>query len=181
MTVDMFPFSAIMCFLACATGRYFILETEFEEFVLAELKSIFKNRISKREILESAKGETIKVELDGVIKQETAIKKELDGTQNALRSLYRDKLAGKVSERDYDFLYEDFNKNREALEGNLESLQQRKAQLLKYQDDSKEILKAIDEFIANEILSKTTIYKLISRIETFSDKSIQLYANFSCA
>jgi phosphoglycerate-specific signal transduction histidine kinase len=124
MTVDMFPFSAIMCFLACATGRYFILETEFEEFVLAELKSIFKNRISKREILESAKGETIKVELD--------------------------------------------------------SLQQQKARLMKYQEDSKEILAAIDDFIVNEILSKTTIYKLINRIETFADRSVKLYANFSC-
>ena len=165
----------------CTTGRYFIAETELEEFVLNELKSLFKNRINKRELMESAKGGKIKVEFDGLVKQEAALNKDLDAMQNALRSLYRDKLAGKVSERDYDFLYEDFNKNREALESNLESLQQRKAQLLKYQDDSKEILKAIDEFIANEILSKTTIYKLISRIETFSDKSIQLYANFSCA
>jgi len=60
-------------------------------------------------------------------------------------------------------------------------LHQRKAQLMKYQEDSREILTAIDDFIANEILSKATIHKLISRIETFSDKSVKLYANFSCA
>jgi chaperonin cofactor prefoldin len=165
----------------CKTGRYFIPETELEDFVLNELKSLFKNRINKRELLESARGGKIKVEFDGLVKQEAALNKDLDAMQNALRSLYRDKLAGKIIERDYDFLYTDFNKNRESLENNLESLQQRKTQLMKYQEDSKEILKAIDDFIAYEILSKTTIYKLINRIETFSDKSIQLYANFSCA
>jgi len=40
---------------------------------------------------------------------------------------------------------------------------------------------SFDDFIANEILSKATIHKLISRVETFSDKSVKLYANFSCA
>jgi len=164
----------------CTSARYFITEKELEEFVLAELKSIFKNRINKKELLESAKGGKIKVELDGLIKQETAIKKELDATQNALRSLYRDKYTGKINERDYDFLYEDFNKNRDTLEKNLDSLQQQKARLLKYQEDSKEILTAIDDFIVNEILSKTTIHKLINRVETFADRSIKLYANFSC-
>jgi len=76
--------------------------------------------------------------------------------------------------------YEDFTKNRDTLESNLDTLQNRKTQLMKYQEDSREILTAIDDFLANEILSKTTIHKLISRIETFSDKSVRLYANFSC-
>jgi hypothetical protein len=96
-----------------------------------------------------------------------------------LRSLYQDKLKGKITERDYDFLYEDFNKSRSALENTLNSLLQRKEQLFKYQVDSKEILQAIDDFMKNKILSKTTIHKLISRIETFSDKSMKVYAHFS--
>ena len=165
----------------CTSGRYFILETELEEFVLNELKSIFKSRINRRELLESAKGGKVKVELEGLYKQEQSLKKELDQTQNAFRSLYQDKMKGKIAERDYDFLYEDFTKNRDTLESNLEALQQRKAQLMKYQEDSREILAAIDDFMANEILSKATIHKLISRIEAFSDKSVKLYANFSCA
>jgi DNA invertase Pin-like site-specific DNA recombinase/chaperonin cofactor prefoldin len=165
----------------CTSARYFITEKELEEFVLAELKSLFKSRINKRELMESAKGGKIKVELDGLTKQEAAINKELDVTQNTLRSLYRDKFAGKITERDYEFLYEDFNKNRDTLEKNLDTLQQQKNRLMKYQEDSKEILAAVDDFIANEILSKTTIHKLINRIETFANRSIQLYANFSCA
>ena len=164
----------------CATGRYFIAETELEEFVLNELKGIFKNRVNKNDFLESAKDGKIKVEVDGLVKQETALNKDLEAMQNALRSLYRDKLSGKVLERDYDSLYDDFIKNREALESNLDALQQRKAQLLKYQEDSKEILKAVDDFMANEILSKTTIHKLVSRIETYADRSVKMYANFSC-
>jgi len=165
----------------CTTGRFFIAETELEEFVLSELKRLFKNRINKKELLESARGGKVKVELEGIVKQETALNKELYQSQNAFRSLYQDKLKGKISERDYDFLYEDFTKSRNMLETNLEALQYRKATLMKYQDDSREILAAIDDFIANEILSKTTIHKLISRIEAFEDKSIRLYANFSCA
>ena len=165
----------------CTSGRYFILETELEEFVLNELKGIFKSRINKKELLESAKGGKVKVELDGLEKQEQSLKKELDQNQNAFRSLYRDKMKGKIAERDYDFLYEDFSKNRDTLESNMETLQQSKTRLLKYQEDSREILAAIDDFMANEILSKVTIHKLISRIETFSDKSIKLYANFSCS
>ena len=164
----------------CTTGRYFIPEMELEEFVLSELKSLFKNRISKKELLESAKGGKIKVELQGLDKQEQALRKELDQAQNSLRFLYQDKQRCKISERDYDFLYEDFTKNRATLESNMETLQQRKTQLMKYQEDSREILAAIDDFMANEILSKSTIHKLISRIETFADKSVKLYANFSC-
>jgi len=114
-------------------------------------------------------------------KQESALNKELEQSQNAFRSLYQDKLKGKINERDYDFLYEDFTKNRTSLESNIETLKQRKETLMKYQDDSREILAAIDDFMANEILSKATIHKLISRIEAFEDKSIRLYANFSCA
>ena len=165
----------------CTTGRYFIAETELEEFVLNELKGIFKDRVNKQDFLKNAKGGTIKVEVDGLVKQESALNKDLKAMQNALRSLYRDKLSGKVLERDYDSLYKDFIKSREALESSLITLQQRKAQLLKYQEDSKEILKAVDDFIANEILSKTTIHKLVSRIETYADRSVKLYANFSCA
>ena len=163
----------------CTSGRYFIGEAELEEFVLRELKRLFKNRINKNELLESAKGGKVKVELQGLEKQEKALSKELEQAQNALRSLYQDKLRGKIAERDYDFLYEDFTKNRDALESNLEALQHRKNQLLRYQEDSKEILAAIDDFMENEILNKTTIHKLISRIETFADRSIKLYANFS--
>jgi len=165
----------------CTTGRYFIPELELEEFVLNELKSIFKSRINRKELLESAKGGKVKVELEGLDRQAQSLKKELDQTHNTLRSLYQDKQRGKISERDYDFLYEDFTKNRDTLESNMEALHERKAQLMKYQEDSREILTAIDDFIANEILSKATIHKLISRIETFSDKSVKLYANFSCA
>jgi len=164
----------------CTTGRYFIREVELEEFVLSELKRIFKNHTNKKELLESAKGGKVKVELDGLDKQEQSIKKELDQAQSTFRSLYQDKMKGKISERDYDFLYDDFTKNRDALESSMEGLQQRKAQLMKYQDDSREILAAIDDFMANEILSKATIHKLISRVETFADKSVRLYANFSC-
>jgi DNA invertase Pin-like site-specific DNA recombinase len=164
----------------CTSDRYFIAETELEEFVLGELKRLFKNRINRAELLESAKGGKVKVELEGLDKQGQALNKELEQTQNAFRSLYQDKLKGKVAERDYDFLYEDFTKNRETLESNLKSLQERKTQLMKYQEDSREILAAIDDFMANEILSKATIHKLISRIEIFADRSIKLYANFSC-
>ena len=164
----------------CTSGRYFIAETELEKFVLDELKRIFKNHIDRDELLESAKCGKIKVELDGLDKQEEIINKELSQLQNAFRLLYQDKLKGKVTERDYDFLYEDFTKSRAALETNLKTLQQRKNQLMKYQENSQEILEAIDDFMANEILSKTTIHKLISRIETFPDRSIQIYANFSC-
>jgi hypothetical protein len=77
-------------------------------------------------------------------------------------------------------LYEDFTKNRDTRESQVKALQQRREQLMKYQEDSREILAAIDDFMANEILSKTTIHKLISRVETFADKSVRLYANFSC-
>jgi DNA invertase Pin-like site-specific DNA recombinase len=162
------------------TVRYFITEAELEEFVLGELKHIFKNRITRKELLDSAKGGKVKVELEGIDKQEKSLNKELEQIQNAFRSLYQDKLKGKITERDYDYLYEDFTKNRNSLESNLDTQQQRKNQLMKYQEDSREILAAIDDFLANEILSKTTIHKLISRIETFSDKSVRLYANFSC-
>ena len=164
----------------CTSERYFILESELEEFVLDELKRIFKNRINRNEILESAKGGKVIIELEGLAKQETMLNKELEQTQYAFRTLYQDKVKGRVSERDYDFLYEDFTKNRDSLESNLETLQQRKEKLMRYQEDSREILVAIDKFIADEILSKSTIHKLISRIETFADKSVQLYANFSC-
>ena len=164
----------------CSSSRYFILETELEEFVLNELKSLFKSRINRAEILESARGGKVKVELDGLDKQEQALKKELDQGKSAFRLLYQDKLKGKISERDYDFLYEDFTKNRDTLETQLEVLEQHKIQLMKYQEDSQEILAAIDDFLANEILSKTTMHKLISRIETFADRSVRLYANFSC-
>jgi len=131
--------------------------------------------------LESAKSGKINVELSGLDKQETALSRELEQIQNAFRSLYQDRIRGKIAERDYDFLYEDFIKNRGTLENSLEALQQRKTQLMKYQEDSREILAAIDDFMTNEILSKATIHKLISRIEIFADRSIRLYANFSCA
>ncbi|MCL1842225.1 MAG: recombinase family protein [Defluviitaleaceae bacterium] len=164
----------------CTVGRYFIPELDLEEFVLGELKRLFKNRINKKELLESAKGGKVKVELEGLDRQEQALKKDLDQQQNALRSLFQDKMRGKIAERDYDFLYEDFTKTRDALESQLAVLQQRREQLVKYQEDSKEILAAIDDFMANEILSKATIHKLISRVETHADKSVRLYANFSC-
>ena len=163
----------------CTTGRYFILETELEEFVLNELKAIFQGRVNKDKLLEDAKGGKIKVELEGLEKQEKTINKELETAQNSFRLLYQDKMKGKISERDYDFLYEDFTKNRQTLETNLATLHQRKEQLMKYQEDSREILKAIDDFMEHEILSKTTIHKLIAKVDTFSDRSVKLYANFS--
>lgn len=164
----------------CTSGRYFLAETDLEKFVLGELKSLFKNRINNKELLNTVKGGKVNVELEGISKQEQSFKKELDQAKNALRTLYQDKIRGKISECDYDFLYEDFTKNRIALESNLETLQERKANLMKYQEDSREILKAIDDFIANEILCKSTIHQLVSRIETFADKSVRLYANFKC-
>ena len=164
----------------CTSERYFLTEVELEKFVLGELKSLFKNRINKKELLDTVKGGKVNVELEGISKQEQAFKKELDQAKNALRTLYQDKVRGKISECDYDFLYGDFTKSRTALEANLETLQERKNNLMKYQEDSREILKAIDDFIANEILCKSTIHKLISRIETFADKSVRLYTNFKC-
>ena len=164
----------------CNSKRYFVAETEVENFVLSELRELFKNRINKNELAESAKGCKINVELEGLNKQEKTYSKALDNIQLAIRSLYKDKLKGIVTERDFVDLSEDFIKEREALEIKLEDLKQREAQLLKYQDDSKEILKAIDDFIENEVLSKTTLHKLINRIEVFKDRSIKLYANFSC-
>jgi hypothetical protein len=76
----------------CTTGRYFIPELELEEFVLNELKRLFKNRINKKELLESAKGGKVKVELEGLDKQEQALKKELDQMQNALRLRVQQKI-----------------------------------------------------------------------------------------
>ena len=164
---------------SCTTARYFIPEIELEDFVLDELNSLLKSRINRDDLLESATGGIIKLELNGLDKQEQAIKKELDQAQNAFRLLYQDKLKGKITDRDYDFLYEDFTKNRDSLESNMNTLQERRTQLMKYQEDSREILAAIDDFLTNKILSKTTIHKLISRVETFPDKSVRLYANFS--
>jgi len=164
----------------CTSQRYFITETELEEFVLNELKGLFKKRFNKKDYLESAKGGKVKVELEGLVRQEQSLQKQIEQLQNSLRLLYRDKASGKIKEQDYDFLYEDFTKNRDSLNVNLEALQQRKTQLMKYEEDSKEILAAIEDFIKNEILSKTTLHKLVSRIETFSDKTVRLYANFVC-
>jgi len=164
----------------CPVGRYFIPEAEIEAFVLEELKRLFNKNIDKDELLESTRDGNVKVELEGLNRQEKALSKNLEQAQNAFRSLYRDKMLGKVTERDYDLLYEDFTKNRDAIEGQLESLMRRKTELMKYQEDGREILAAIDDFMASGILTKTNTHKLINRIETFANKDIVLYANFSC-
>ena len=119
----------------CTSVRYFVPERELEQFVLGELRRIFKSRITRSELLDSARGGKVRVELEGIDTQEKSLNKELEQIQNAFRSLYQDKLKGKITERDYDFLYEDFSKNRDTLESSLEALQQRKNQLMKYQSE----------------------------------------------
>ena len=160
--------------------RVYVHEEELENFVFEQLKNLFKNKVNKNDLLDAANTKKITVELEGITKQINSYEKELLSIQNAIRTLYKDKLKGIVTERDYVALTEDFQKERETLERKLQALEERKENLIKYQNDSKEVLKAIDEFLETEILTKPIIHKLVARIEVFNDQSIKIYVNFKC-
>lgn len=160
--------------------RVYVHEKELEDFVLSQLKEIFKNKVNKNDLLDAANNQKIIVELEGITKQMNSFQKELANIQSAIRTLYKDKLKGVVTEQDYVFLTEDFQKERDTVERNLQTLSERKDNLIKYQKDNKEIKKAIDEFLETEIMTKAILNKLVARIEVFNDKSIKIYVNFKC-
>ena len=151
--------------------RHAVLEEELNDLVIKDLKStvkkVLKNK-SRSEFLGKIQKPTLKIDnnITKIIAEKEKRKNEIVTLR---KSLYEDWKKGKITEEDYDSMYEDYNKEKEQLNNEIEKLQLEISNK-KQEIPNKNLDKLLEEIVDFKIIPKTILVKLIEKVEVFEDK-----------
>lgn len=151
--------------------RHAVLEEELNNLVISDLRAtarkILKNK-SKSKFLEKIQKPTFKIDnnITKLINEKEKRKNEIVALR---KSLYEDWKKGNIIKDDFDAMYEDYNKEKEQLNNEIEKLQV-KISTQKQEMPNTNFDKLLDELANLKVIPKTILIKLIDKVEVFEDK-----------
>lgn len=92
--------------------------------------------------------------------------------------MYEDKLKGIISEQDFIYLSQGYNKERETLTAKVERLKEKRLAGQQQGDAEQKFLKLAQSLLELTNIPKTVIPQLIERIEVSEDKKIYIHYKF---
>ena len=95
-------------------------------------------------------------------------------------NLYKDKIEGLLSEKDFSRMYQEYTKDSNSLTDKIEDLQKELEQIKVENQDNKydECKKIIQEFFKLKKPTRNVIARLVDRVEVSEKKEIDIYFKF---
>ncbi len=171
-------------------SRHSVLESELEACVLDNMKEISESSCDRAKLLKIAqyklgmyyrKVNQNVSENQNISENQNEIKnkeKRLEEIKVIIKNLYEDKLKGVLQECDFIYLCKDYNMERERLKSRLEKLVDDKSRQGKALDETEKYIKLVEEFAGFKKVDKTTLVRLINKIEVFEDRNIKINYRF---
>lgn len=160
-------------------SRHSILEGELENYVLDNLRKISEFAINQDKFISNiSKKQFEPYSNKGIEKNVKVIETKLTEIKKAIKTLYGDKLKGVLTEEDFIELSQDFNKEREQLNSRLLNLNKGKEAQEKKESGSENLIKIVKEFLNFKDAKKSTLVRLIDKIEMFEEKKVVIHYRF---
>ena len=159
--------------------RHAVLLDDAQELVLNDLKKISKEAIKDKEkFIEGIEKHKLHREdnsLNKLISQKEKRRKEIIDLK---KCLYEDWKKEYISKEDFDNMNEQYNKEKEALNNEIDKLLKDKDASKKEKDKFEyyDLLKQIVDF---EVVPKHILLKLIDKVEIYQNKNIKIHYKFS--
>jgi len=151
--------------------RHQVLEEELNDLTIKDLKAtareILKNK-SKSKFIEKIQKPTFKIDntITKIINEKEKRKNEIVALR---KSLYEDWKKETITKEDFYAMYEDYNKEKEQLNNEIEKLQ---IQISNQRQEfpNNDFDKLLDDLVSLKVIPKTILIKLIDKVEIFEDK-----------
>lgn len=159
---------------------------KFEKRILEIVRQvcrIYANRTMLEETYKKVKDKSIDL-VASIKKQIEMIDTKIVDINKNLDSLYNDKLSGILLDTDFIRISGRFVKEREKLESKRKELTDRFQLLqgqknIKNKNDEEQMNKAINEFLEMKEIDKSSLFRLIDKIEIDKDKNVFISFNFA--
>lgn len=151
---------------------------KLEKIVLENLKQLCNSNIDKdkfkREIKEELKKKSLKTKIEKEINVlEVKMKKNL----NYIDKIYEDKLNGEITKETFQRLTIKYQKENELKKKEIKELQEKLTNII--ENNEKETLNKIDNFLSFQKLDRNLLVNLIDKIIIDKDKNIKIYYKFN--
>ena len=158
--------------------NYNILEDELLD-ILRNICTSFLEDYDYEDII-SKKMEINNKKLNDISKTITSFKKKLNKNNSIVDNLYKDKIEGLLSEKDFSRMYQEYTKDSNSLTDKIEDLQKELEQIKVENQDNKydECKKIIQEFFKLKKPTRNVIARLVDRVEVSDKKEIDIYFKF---
>ena len=158
--------------------NYNILEEELLD-ILRNICTSFLEDYDYEDII-SKKMEINNKKLNDISKTITSFKKKLNKNNSIVDNLYKDKIEGLLSEKDFSRMYQEYTKDSNSLTDKIEDLQKELEQIKVENQDNKydECKKIIQEFFKLKKPTRNVIARLVDRVEVSEKKEIDIYFKF---
>ena len=105
---------------------------------------------------------------------------KLNKNNSIVDNLYKDKIEGLLSEKDFSRMYQEYTKDSNSLTDKIEDLQKELEQIKVENQDNKydECKKIIQEFFKLKKPTRNVIARLVDRVEVSDKKEIDIYFKF---
>lgn len=162
--------------------NYSKLEKRIFEIV-RQVCRIYLNRTMLEETYKKVKDKSIDL-VTSVKKRIETIDIKIAGVNKNLDSLYNDKLNGILTDIDFTRISERFVNEREKLTNEKSELMDRfqtlqGQQTIKNKNDEEKMNKIINEFLEMKEIDKSSLFRLIDKIEIDKDKNVFISFNFA--
>ncbi len=151
---------------------------KLEKIVLESLKQLCNSNIDKdkfkREIKEELKKKSLKTKIEKEINVlEVKVKKNL----NYIDKIYEDKLNGEITKETFQRLTIKYQKENELKKKEIKELQEKLTNII--ENNEKETLNKIDNFLSFQKLDRNLLVNLIDKIIIDKNKNIEIYYKFN--
>ncbi|HOJ12689.1 MAG TPA: recombinase family protein, partial [Clostridiales bacterium] len=151
--------------------RHSVKVVDIEAAILVDINSIIKAVINIRSISEDISIDSFCNKGNEIEKEIRQLKKEIADIGSVIKSLYRDKVKGTISEEDFINLNKEFSKERDILVYRCKELNNIKQQEDKNRDGVNDLLKTIKNLTQPKKLTSELLERLIEKIEVFENGS----------
>ena len=163
----------------------FIAVDKLEKIVIQELNNLSQRYLDQDELERSVEfKQNLEQQKEACLKAKAKLQKQLEDNSNYLLALYKDKVKGLVSEKDYFTMANDFSKERERTEYQIKEadrhLEELEAQMLAG-DQRKEIIQRYThvEHLTREMVEILIDYITVGkRVPGTQDVPIEIHWNF---
>ena len=168
-------------FTAKYCTRHAMKVSDLEGTVMEDIRGMLKSVTNCEDIAREAQVQTRQSRKSS----ESSISRELASTghkleeiNNSIRSLYKDKVKGILSESEFIDLNKGFNKEKDVLVYKYNELQGLLDQQTKRDSEAGSILATVKSLVEVQYLSRELLEKLVDKIEVYEDSSIRIFYKF---
>jgi site-specific DNA recombinase len=158
--------------------RHSIKVADIEVAILDDINSIIKAIINAESISESISIDSFYHKENEIEKEIRQLKREMSEIGSVIKSLYRDKVKGALSEEDFISLNKEFAKERDILIYRCKELESIKQHKDKNKGRVNDLLKTIKDITQPRKLTRELLEKLVEKIEVFENGSIKITYKF---